>query len=137
MIRTLDNRTAFAQAKELLAEGHSVRIRVAGQSMLPFFRSGSRITLRPLRDGDLRRGNVVLAETERGTYVVHRILRVTDLEVTLLGDGNTAGTETMPPSKVYGTVDCGPVHRALALLWLRLRPVRKYPLWFLKRICRK
>lgn len=137
MIRTLDNRTAFAQARELLAEGQRVRIRVAGQSMLPFFRSGRPITLRPLRDGDLRRGSVVLAETERGTYVVHRILRITGERVTLLGDGNVVGTETMPRDKVFGAVDCSPVHRALALLWLRLRPVRKYPLWFLKKICRK
>ena len=134
---TLDNRIAFAQARDLLLEGQSVQIRVQGQSMLPFFRSGSTITLRPLRDGDLRRGNVVMALAPSGYYVVHRIIRVTDGTVTLLGDGNTVGTATMPISQVYGIVDCAPIHRMLARIWLWMRPVRKYPLWIRRRICRK
>lgn len=63
--------------------------------MLPFFRSGSVITLRPLRHEDLRRGAVVMAETVQGNFVVHRIIQATPEEVTLLGDGNLT-TETMP-----------------------------------------
>ncbi len=137
MNRVIDNRIAFAQARDLLLEGQSVQIRVQGQSMLPFFRSGSRITLRPLREGDLRRGNVVMALAPSGYYVVHRIIRVTDGTVTLLGDGNTVGTETMPISQVYGIVDCGPIHRTLARIWLWMRPLRRYPLWVLRRICRR
>lgn len=137
MNRVIDNRIAFAQARDLLLEGQSVQIRVQGQSMLPFFRSGSTITLRPLRNGDLRRGNVVMALAPSGYYVVHRIIRVANGTVTLLGDGNTVGTETMPISQVYGIVDCGPIHRALARIWLWMRPLRKYPLWILRRFCRK
>ena len=57
-------------------------------------------------------------------------------KVTLLGDGNLT-TETMPPAKVYGVVDCSAIHRVLARVWLCLRPVRRYPLWVLRRICRK
>lgn len=112
------------------------RICVQGQSMLPFFRSGSVITLRPLRHEDLRRGAVVMAETVQGNFVVHRIIQATPEEVTLLGDGNLT-TETMPPAKVYGVVDCSAIHRVLARVWLWLRPVRRYPLWVLRRICRK
>lgn len=136
MGKTVANRIAFAQTRDLLLEGESVRICVQGQSMLPFFHSGSVITLRPLREGDLRRGTVVLAETVQGNFVVHRIVRVTPEEITLLGDGNLA-TETMPPAKVYGVVDCNVAHRALARIWLWMRPVRRYPLWFLRRICKK
>ena len=72
MEKTVANRIAFAQTRDLLLEGQNVRICVQGQSMLPFFRSGSRITLRPLREGDLRRGHVVLGETDNGHFVVHR-----------------------------------------------------------------
>ena len=136
MEKTVANRIAFAQTRDLLLEGQNVRICVQGQSMLPFFRSGSRITLRPLREGDLRRGHVVLGETDNGHFVVHRILTVGDERVTLLGDGNTVA-ETMPPAKVYGVVDCSVIHRVLARVWLWLRPVRRYPLWVLRRICRK
>ena len=72
MEKTVANRIAFAQTRDLLLEGQNVRICVQGQSMLPFFRSGSVITLRPLRHGDLRRGAVVMAETVQGNFVVHR-----------------------------------------------------------------
>lgn len=47
MEKTVANRIAFAQTRDLLLEGQNVRICVQGQSMLPFFRSGSVITLRP------------------------------------------------------------------------------------------
>ena len=133
MEKTVANRIAFAQTRDLLLEGQNVRICVQGQSMLPFFRSGSVITLRPLRHEDLRRGAVVMAETVQGNFVVHRIIQATPEEVTLLGDGNLT-TETMPPAKVYGVVDCSAIHRVLARVWLWLRPVRRYPLWVLQKI---
>ena len=136
MEKTVANRIAFAQTRDLLLEGQNVRICVQGQSMLPFFRSGSVITLRPLRHEDLRRGAVVMAETVQGNFVVHRIIQATPEEVTLLGDGNLT-PETMPPAKVYGVVDCSAIHRVLARVWLWLRPVRRYPLWVLRRICRQ
>lgn len=128
------NRVAFAQARDLLLEGLSVRIRVCGQSMLPFFRSGSEILLRPVREEDFRPGSVVLGETDQGHFVVHRIYRVEGDRITLLGDGNTAGTETMPRRRIYGTVDCGRLHRLLARLWQRIRPFRRYPLALMRRI---
>ena len=87
MKRTVPNRMLFAETRDQLLAGREVVVRVLGQSMLPFFRSGSRITLRPLREGDLRRGHVVLGETDNGHFVVHRILTVGDERVTLLGDG--------------------------------------------------
>lgn len=132
-----DNSTVFGFVRGLLLEGQAVDVRVMGQSMLPFFRSGSRIRLRPLRPGDLVRGHVVLGETDAGYFVVHRIIRVETSHIVLLGDGNVAGTETIPRKRIYGIVDCGRLHLLLARIWLWMRPVRKYPLWFLRRICRK
>jgi len=136
-MRLNDNRIAFSGARDLLQEGQSVRISVRGQSMLPFFRSGSCITLRPVREEDFRVGRVVLAETPQGSFVVHRIYRLEGDLVTLLGDGNLAGTETMPRSKVYGTVDCSRLHLWLARCWQLIRPLRRWPLAVLRRICSK
>lgn len=132
-----DNTTVFGFVRNLLLEGQAVDVRVMGQSMLPFFRSGSRIRLRPVRPGDLIRGHVVLGETDTGTFVVHRIIRVEASHIVLLGDGNVAGTETIPRERIYGIVDCGLLHLQLARIWLWMRPVRKYPLWILRKICRK
>lgn len=136
-MKVSDNAAAFGLVRNLLLEGEQVDVRVRGQSMLPFFGSGSLIRLRPLRPGDLRRGRVVLGETDAGTFVVHRILRVDASRVVLLGDGNTTGTETIPPGRIYGIVDCGRIHLLLAHIWLWMRPVRRYPLWLLRRICRR
>ena len=133
----MDNRTAFGAVRDLLLAGETVRISVCGQSMLPFFRSSEVIRLRPLREGDLIRGSVVLAQTEQGNYVVHRIYRIDGDRITLLGDGNLRGTEQVDRSMVYGTVDCGRIHRLLALAWMALRPLRRYPLAVLRRVCRK
>lgn len=136
-MRINQNKVAFALARDLLQEGESVRIIVRGQSMLPFFQSGSTITLYPICDEQMRRGSVVLGETPTGLFVVHRIYRIEGDEVTLLGDGNVVGMEQMTRDKIYGFVPCGKVHRFFAEIWMRIRPLRVYPLWILKRICRK
>ena len=53
-VRTISNREIFSIARDTLLEGSTVRITVNGESMLPFFRSGSTITLRPVREEDIR-----------------------------------------------------------------------------------
>jgi len=133
-MQSIDNRSAFSQARDLLLEGQCVRMRVCGQSMLPFFRSGSEILLRPVREADFRVGTVVMAQTPYGNFVVHRIYRLEGNRVTLLGDGNLVGTETMEREKVYGVVECGKVHRALARGWQIIRPLRRWPLAVMRRI---
>lgn len=132
-----DNTAAFGLVRDLLKEGEAVSVRVQGQSMLPFFQSGSKIRLRPIRSADFVRGHVVLGETDSGTFVVHRICRVGTDSIVLLGDGNVIGTETIPRERIYGIVECGRLHLFAARIWMQLRPLRKYPLWFLRRICRK
>ncbi|MBQ6881029.1 MAG: S24/S26 family peptidase [Alistipes sp.] len=131
-----NNVLVFGAVRDLLLEGKSVKISVKGQSMLPFFRSGSTILLRPLRDGDLRRLNVVLADIG-GHFAVHRIIRIEPNRITLLGDGNIAGVEIVAPEAIYGIVDISALHRFFARLWLWMRPLRRYPLAILRRICRK
>ena len=131
-----NNRILFSTVRDLLLEGESVKITVQGQSMLPFFRSGSTILLRPIREEDFRPLTVVMADAGRH-FVVHRILRVEGDLVTLLGDGNLVGTETMPREKVYGVVDCSRLHRCLAWCWMKGRVFRRFPLALLRRICRK
>lgn len=132
-IRLIDNRELFAIVRDTLLEGSSVRISVRGESMLPFFRSGSTITLRPIREGDLRKYNVVMADAGR-SFVIHRIIDVNNEYVTLLGDGNYNGTERVARDKVYGIVDCSPTHLFFAKIWLWMRPVRRYPLSIFRRV---
>lgn len=131
--RAIANRELFAIVRDTLLEGKSVRVAVNGQSMLPFFRSGSTITMRPVREEDIRKYNVVMADAEHA-FVVHRIIEVGDDIVTLLGDGNIYGTEQVTRDKIYGVVDCSPRHLFFAKIWLWLRPVRRFPLAIFRRI---
>ncbi len=135
-VRIIDNRELFSVVRDELLEGNTVRVAVRGQSMLPFFMSGSTIELRPVAYGDIRKYNVVLADAGR-SFVVHRIIAVDNERVTLLGDGNIIGTEVVEREKIYGIVDCSRLHIALAKVWVWLRPVRRYPLAILRRVCPK
>ena len=85
--RTIANRELFGIVRDTLLEGHTVRVSVNGESMLPFFRSGSTILLRPVREEDIRKYNVVMADAGHA-FVVHRIVKIDDDKITLLGDGN-------------------------------------------------
>lgn len=135
----------------LVAEGHNVSIRAKGNSMRPFLESGRDIAILSPSDA-YRVGDVVLAEIEKGRYVLHRIdglhtpdgqpLKVAasdpDVRVTLRGDGNVRGTE----SCLLGDVRCiasGFVRkgkqwntstsrfwRIYSRLWPALLPVRRY-----------
>lgn len=134
--RLCENRQGFSLARDLLLEGESVRMTVRGQSMLPFFLSGSTILLQPIGDQPLMRGDVVMAETPQGNFVVHRLYRIEGEMITLLGDGNVK-TEQMPRGQVYGRVSISKLHRFLGLLWQWMRPVRRFPLAILRRICPK
>lgn len=132
-VHEMSNREMFSVVRDLLLEGSPVRVSVKGQSMLPFFRSGSTVALRPIREEDFRKYNVVLADTGRN-FVIHRIISLDGDMVTLLGDGNIYGTESMTRDKVYGIIDCSRTHIFFARIWLWLRPVRRFPLAIIRRV---
>ena len=132
-IRSVDNFATFSVVRDILLEGGDVTIAVNGQSMLPFFRSGSKVTLRPIKAEDYKRYAVVFADAG-GRFVIHRIINIEGQMVTLLGDGNYNGTETMPKDRVYGVIDCSKMHIFFAKIWLWLRPVRRFPLAIFRRV---
>ena len=132
-IRSVDNFATFSVVRDILLEGGDVTIAVNGQSMLPFFRSGSKVTLRPIKAEDYKKYAVVFADAG-GRFVIHRIINIEGQMVTLLGDGNYNGTETMPKDRVYGVIDCSKSHIFFAKIWLGLRPVRRFPLAIFRRV---
>ena len=130
-----DQTLMMEEIKQLISEGKTVSISAKGYSMNPFIMHlRDQITLGPWTDDQIRKGAVVLAKDTRGCFVIHRIISVRDESVTLLGDGNIYGTETMPRDKVYGIIDCSALHLFFARIWLWMRPVRRYPLAIFRRI---
>lgn len=136
------------EAVRLVQDGVSVTFPVKGRSMLPFI-FGGRESVILQKPESLQRGQVVLAEIGPDRYVVHRIIKITQDRVTLMGDGNICGTESCPPDKVLAiathVVDEKGKRRTLeskgqmfkARVWYVIRPFRRIILAVLRRTCKK
>lgn len=136
------------EAVRLVQDGVSVTFPVKGRSMLPFI-IGGRESVILQKPGSLQLGQVVLAQVGPDRYVVHRIIKVEADRITLMGDGNTCGTESCTPANVLAVathvVDENGRRRPLdtrgqllkARLWYGIRPLRRIILAILRRTCKK
>ena len=129
----------------LVREGVSVTLPVNGNSMLPFIIGGKESVILQ-GPGVVDVGDMVLAWVDGCRYVVHRIIRIDGDRVTLMGDGNVAGTEHCRigdiKARVTHVVDekehkhyiYKGWRKQAAKVWYWLRPVRRYLLAIYKRL---
>ncbi len=88
-------------AADLLARGHTVRLRAAGGSMRPFIRPGTVVTVEPLADTSrLRVGDVVFV-LSGGLPMMHRVVRAAPH---LRTKGDALGHYDPPPDTVLGKI---------------------------------
>lgn len=99
----LPNDVMLDSVREMLSEGHKVVLMTRGCSMLPFI-VGDRDSVELERRGAYCRGDIVLALTEDGRWVLHRILSLSENGFVLKGDGNLSGTERCSRENVAGAV---------------------------------
>lgn len=143
----LPNTLLFKEVERILAGGQSVKLKVTGNSMLPFIVGGRDCVLIQQHSGieALQVGQIVLAHLPDRRYVLHRIVRICGTEITLMGDGNLRGTECCRFSDIMGVVtkiirngryvNCDTkLERYKAELWGRLLPIRRYLLYIYRRI---
>ena len=84
----IKNNIFFTEVEQLLSEGQEVTILVKGNSMRPLLRNErERVILRKHRDEDIRKGAVMLFRY-RGSYVMHRVVKIEGDVVIFEGDGN-------------------------------------------------
>ncbi len=132
------------EAIRLVGEGVSVTFPVNGRSMLPFIAGGrDSVILEPPREPGI--GDIVLAKTDAGHFVIHRVVSMDERSVTLMGDGNLAGREHCDRQEIYATVRFvigpGGKRRSLATfrsrtavkIWYILLPLRRYLLWIYRK----
>ena len=141
----LTDNEIIGEAIRLVDEGVHVTFPVKGYSMLPFI-IGWKESVILCKASRPRVGDVVLAWVNGSRYVLHRIIRIQGDRVTLMGDGNVAGTEHCSLSDVRAlathVVSAGGRKHYLynkwrvraARLWFRMRPVRRYILAIYRRI---
>jgi len=144
-IMQLSGEFIISEALRLVGEGRDVIFPVKGCSMLPFIIGGKESAVfSPVKK--IKKGRVVLAYTSGGNYVVHRIIKIKDDDVTLMGDGNLKGCEYCKLSDIkaevnyvigqYGKKRCLNTfwRLAAAFFWRILRPVRRYLLAIYRRL---
>ena len=121
----------------LIREGKTVVLPVRGNSMRPFIQNGNDcVELHPLPPV-LRKGDVVLARTSKGYYVLHCVTAISPDLLTLEGDGNIGLRETCRPSDVLAraewVIDAHKERHSLLdrrarikwRMWYMLRPLRR------------
>ncbi len=136
--KVVANEVLLEDAAALMNEGREVTLKPLGCSMLPFIRGG-RDSVRLKKMPDVAVGDMLLVRLEGPRYVLHRLIAVDGDRLTLMGDGNLAGTETCTKADVLGTVvaierGSRVVKPGNGLWWRRLKPFRRYILAIYRRI---
>ncbi|MCQ2194272.1 MAG: peptidase S41 [Paludibacteraceae bacterium] len=137
MKKLVNNELLLDCADEMLKEGHSVTIRVAGYSMRPILehRRDDVTLVKPDPDA-LSLYDVVLFKFN-GRYVMHRIVAIDGDKLTLRGDGNIQGKEWCTRADVVGIadyfdrkgrrIDCKTKwFRLYGRIWNALLPIRRW-----------
>lgn len=102
----LPNQQFFQWAEQMLQEGQNVELAVKGQSMRPFLRDGETVTIVPVTDDtSLKEGMIILARTEKGIVIMHRIFRMEGDRILMKGDGNILQTEWVKRGDVLGMAE--------------------------------
>lgn len=140
--RSIPNELLLPAVAEMLAGGHDIELMTKGSSMLPFIR-GDRDSV-VLRRSDPKPGDIALARIAEGHYVLHRIIAVEGGRVTLMGDGNLAGTESCGVEDIAGTVidilkprrdgSLRSVKPTSGRIWKALKPLRRYILYIYRHL---
>lgn len=136
--KVVANEVLLEDAAALMNEGREVTLKPLGCSMLPFIRGG-RDSVRLKKMPSVAVGDMLLVRLEGPRYVLHRLIAVDGDRLTLMGDGNLAGTETCTKADVLGTVvaierGSRVVKPGNGLWWRRLKPFRRYILAIYRRI---
>lgn len=133
---TVSNEVLLGEVARIIEKGDKVTLMARGSSMLPFI-VGDKDSVLLEAPSELFQGQIALAQIRPGRYVLHRIIKIEDDKVILMGDGNSSGCETCHKNNVIAVVskiikkdtevDCyGRRHLCQAGLWRLLLPLRKW-----------
>ena len=138
----------FPAAAQMLQEGYDAEFTVTGNSMWPLLAHGRDcVTLRKADAASLKKGDIVLLQTQRG-FLLHRITRLKNGRLQTTGDYNCYRDEFVPARNVLGRVICftrkgkqvsckNLLYRLGSYLWRVLFPVRPFLLRLYFRLRRR
>ncbi len=146
----IPNSILLPEVARMVSEEEYVKLRVKGNSMLPFI-LGDRDSVILVQSSEYKVRDIVFAEITKDQFVLHRIINITGDTVTLMGDGNISGTELCNISDIKAKVtyiirdgkkiDCnGVLVRLFVIIWRKFLPIRRHLLmsyWRVKRVKQK
>jgi signal peptidase len=93
--------------KEIIGQGRSVQIIASGYSMFPFLRKGDLLTVEPVSMDKIKRGDVVVFESEE-KWIAHRVIRImshiNEIQFLLRGDTNLHFDEEVNHKNYIGRI---------------------------------
>lgn len=98
------NNLLFAEVDTQIKQGKKVRIKIRGNSMLPLLRNNDEVLLIPPTENNIKRWMPVVAITDEIGIVMHRIIKIDNEHITLLGDGNVGQIEHSAKDKIIAIV---------------------------------
>ena len=146
-VKFLNNAEFLPEVIALANEGHDVTIPLRGFSMRPFLEDGRDLAILCKIDRPLKVGDIVLAELSPGRYALHRIFRLDDKHVQMLGDGNLTADPVIrhedvkvfakaflrKGSKTPDYVD-GKKFQRYSKVWMQVLPIRRWLLAIWRRL---
>lgn len=143
--KVYENAILLPEIISILNEGKTVTLRLRGNSMRPFLEDNRDKALMKKAE-HFKVGDPVLAEVGPKHFVLHRIVRIDNGNVTLRGDGNL-GVEHCSTADVKAEIigfyrkgrdklDLvnGRKWKIYSFFWMHLSPIRRYLLAFYRRI---
>lgn len=133
------NKSSFPiDIEQLLASGKTIKISPQGYSMYPLFIPGrDKACIESTNFSSLKRGDVILYRRDHSILVLHRIWKITDNSLYMVGDNQTEIEGPLRADQVRGKltgfirngkfIDVkNPLYRFLSSFWLFLRPIRPF-----------
>lgn len=133
----VDSQAYLSTLRSLVEEGHEVSMVITGSSMSPFLVHGRDAVYFGKPHRPLRRGDIVCYRRSDGSFVVHRIYKVTSQGYYLIGDAQTVIEGPLSETQIFALVK--KVRRKgqwlepgcfwwefFAHTWLSLIPLRRF-----------
>ena len=121
--KSFENKEILPEIEGLVRDGLEVVFVPKGSSMSPFIKGGvDRVLI--TKAESIAEGDIVLALTEQGSHVLHRVEKVDGNMLILMGDGNLIQVEEVVANDIKGILNIiyhpdGSSQNCLDESWLR------------------
>lgn len=102
--KVVDTREYVSVLKELVNEGRTVSLLIAGNSMSPFLVHERDYIFFKKPEKPLKKGDMVFFQRVTGEYVMHRIYRVKNKEYYIVGDAQTVIEGPVKEEQIFAKI---------------------------------